>query len=379
MKDHLGRLFRQQGTIETYNGVNGPDGQPVGGLIFKDHHPRPLPVGNAGHGWTVHLREVGFGVGSWGIKVVLPPHKPTIALVGASHFDRICKLDLALFDPSNEGLDNNTHPHYTLWLSTAFVIIKGDYTSVNAMKCEIFAFFFTVMKSKFTGAVSPSDHLRFVLTPFSWDILYVPIERQVWNMIEMSEFLTELAHNTEFLQVSHAYTEVPLLPNHQDFSMRTNVCVREINSLINSSHVPIRIWARRMVPVTSDRATQRVTVAGFRGLSLVKEADRTHLATSGYYEWAEEIWDRAAREITPANDEAWRDFEPMNLLIVPNLGQNSSFFTELVKAGANARADRTSCTAAARLSVLQSVRVDMRSLDGAYRGRAPLIRRNSPV
>ena len=170
-----------------------------------------------------------------------------------------------------------------------------------------------------------------------------------------------------------------MLPSHQDFSMRTNVCVREINSLINSSHVPIRIWARRMVPVTSDRVTQRVTVAGFRGISLVKEADRTQLATSGYYEWSEEIWDRAVREITPSNNDAWRDFEPMNLLIVPNLGPNTSFFTEAVKAGAKARTDRTSCTAAARLSVLQSVRVDMRSLDGAYRGRAPLIRRNSSV
>jgi len=379
MGDHVRRLFVRHGAIEDYNGVNGPDGQPVKGLVFKDHHPRPLPVGNAGHGWTVHHRDVGFGVGSWGIKVVLPPHKPTIALVGASHFDRICKLDLALFDERTDGLDNNTHPHYILWLSTAFVIIRGDYPSVSAVKCEIFAFFFTVMKSKFTGAISPADHLRFILTPFSWDILYVPIERQVWNMVEMSEFLTDLAQNTEFMQISHAYTEVPLLPNHQDFSIRTNVCVREINSLVNFSHVPIRIWTRRMVPSTSERADQKVTVAGFRGLSLVKEADRTHLAKSGYYEWAEEIWDRAVREIPPANNDAWRDFEPTNLLIVPHLGPNMSFFTELVKAGVAARADRTCCTSATRLSVLQSVRVDMRSLNGAYRGRIPLTRRNCPA
>jgi hypothetical protein len=379
MVDHVSRMFVKHGAIEMTNGVNGPDGQPVGGLIFKNHSPRPLPVGNAGNGWTVHLREVGFGVGSWEIRIILPPCKPTIALVGASHVDRIGKLDLSLFDQREGGPENNTHPHYLLWRATAFIVIRGDFISVNSMKSEIFAFFFTALKAKYTGAISPADHLRFILSPFSWDILYVPIERQVWNMIEMSEFLTEIALNSEFMQISHAYTEVPLLHNHQDFSIRTNVCVREINAMINPSHIPIRIWMRRMVPSTSDRATHRVTVAGLRGLSLVKEADRTHLSASGYYEWAEEIWDRAALEVEPADNAAWRDFEPMNILIVPNLGPNMSFFTELVKARNAARADRTCCTAAARLSVLQSVRVDMRSLNGAYRGRAPLIRRNSPA
>lgn len=41
----------------------GPEGAilPVMKLVFKDHDPRLLPLGNAGHGWTVHRQVVGVG------------------------------------------------------------------------------------------------------------------------------------------------------------------------------------------------------------------------------------------------------------------------------------------------------------------------------
>jgi hypothetical protein len=36
-----------------------------------------------------------------------------------------------------------THPHFLLWFSTAYLVTNGDYESFNAVKGEIFAFFFT--------------------------------------------------------------------------------------------------------------------------------------------------------------------------------------------------------------------------------------------
>ena len=271
----------------------GPEGAilPVIKLVFKDHDPRPLPLGNAGHGWTVHRQVVGVGNSSWELKVVLPPSRPSVTIVGASHCDRLSKLDLFLFDEQENMPAITTHPHFLLWSSTAYLVTKGDYESFNSVKGEIFAFFFDSVRSKYQGRIHPNDHLRFVLMPFSWDILYVPIEQQVWNLIKTSKFLFELGTSTDYCQVSHCYSEVPLLHNEQDYCVRTNVCVREINNLINPTHVPIRIWSLRMVPNASDLAFRKVNVAGMRGLSLVKEADRTHLNQSGYYAWSCEIWD----------------------------------------------------------------------------------------
>jgi len=354
----------------------GPTGvyQPITNLIFKAHNPRPLPIGNAGGGWSVSRRMVGIGNNSWELKVVLPPFKPTVCIVGASHVDRMSKLDLSLFDEHDDMPDNDTHPHYLLWSSTAFVIVKGDSYSFNQVKSEIFAFFFDRIKHKFVGRIHPNDHLRFVLLPFSWDILYVPIEGQVWNLIKMSKFLTELRFSTDYVQISHVFTEIPLLHTEQDYCIRSNVCVREVNNLINPNHAPIRIWNLRMVPNNSDMAFKKVTVAGIRGMSLVKEFDRNHLNQSGYFAWCMEIWDRAILETVPTQQEAWRDFDPMNLLVVPNLGLGQFYFEELVKADSSARKDRTDIDAAARLSFLQSIRVDMRLLNNSYGQRAPRIR-----
>ena len=129
-----------------------------------------------------------------------------------------------------------------------------------------------------------------------------------------------------------------------------------------------------MVPNNSDIAFKKVTVAGITGMSLVKEFDRNHLNQSGYFAWCMEIWDRAILESTPTDHEAWRDFDPMNLLVIPNLGLGQSYFEELVKADTLARRDRTDIGAAARLSFLQAIRVDMRLLNNSYGQRAPRIR-----
>jgi len=358
----------------------GPEGAilPVVKMVFKEHDPRPLPLGNAGHGWSVHRQVVGVGNSSWEVKVVLPPSKPSVCIVGASHCDRMSKLDLSLFDEQENIPAITTHPHYLLWSSTAYLVTQGDFESVNADKGEIFAFFFASVKSKYQGRIHPNDHLRLVLLPFSWDILYVPIELQVWNLIRMSKFLTELGVGTDYCQVSHMYSEIPLLHNEQDYCVRTNICVREINNLINPAHVPVRIWSLRMVPNASDLAYRKVTVAGIRGMSLVKEIttgpDRTHLIQSGYYAWSCEIWDRAVFELNPPQLDAWRDFDPMNLLVVPHLALTESFFDELVKADVKARADRTDLAAASRLSYMRSVRVDMRRLNDSYGYRAPRVR-----
>ena len=71
---------------------------------------------------------------------------------------------------------------------------------------------------------------------------------------------------------------------------------------------------------------------------------------------------------------AWRDFDPMNLLIVPNLGMATSYFDELVKADVKARMDRTDNVAASRLNLMQSIRVDLTRLDNAYQWRVPRVR-----
>ena len=85
-----------------------------------------------------------------------------------------------------------TPAHYLLWSATAFVIVKGDFDSFNAVKSEVFAFFFDRIKDKFVGRIHPNDHLGFVLLPFSWVILYIPIEGQVWNLIKVSELAMNL-------------------------------------------------------------------------------------------------------------------------------------------------------------------------------------------
>ena len=72
---------------------------------------------------------------------------------------------------------------------------------------------------------------------------------------------------------------------------------------------------------------RKITITGWnRGLHLVKESDRTHLTQSGYFEWICEVWNRAIMGSNPAElaQLTWRDFDPMNLLIVPNLGMATS-------------------------------------------------------
>jgi hypothetical protein len=346
-------------------------------LVYKHHDGRSLPLGNAGDGWSVSKLVVGMGNMSWELKVVLPPNKPIVCLIGASHVDRMCQLNLNLLDQMEDSPPNSTHPHHLLWSSTAFVVTKGDFDSFNTAKGEIFAFFFSKVKEKFVGKINPTDHLRMVLSPFTWDILALPVERQVWNLVETSRFLTEIKRGTDYMQISHVYSEVPLLHNDQDYSVRTNIVVREVNNLINSTHVPIRIWYLRMAPLTCERAKVRITIAGWnRRLKLVTEADRTHLAQSGYFEWICEVWNRAILELNPPelSQLAWRDFDPVNLFVMPNLGPYTSFFDELVNADVKAREDRTDILAASRLSLMQSIRVDLTRLDRAYRPRAPRIR-----
>ena len=122
---------------------------------------------------------------------------------------------------------------------------------------------------------------------------------------------------------------------------------------------------------------RKITITGWnRGLHLVKESDRTHLTQSGYFEWICEVWNRAIMGSNPAElaQLTWRDFDPMNLLIVPNLGTASSYFGELVKADVKARMDQTDIVAASRLNLMQSIRVDLTRLDNAYQWRVPRVR-----
>jgi len=362
------RMFDTDGVIKV-----------VKDLVYKPHGDikggRALPIGNAGSGWTVESLVVGLGNRSWNLKIVLPPLKPVACLVGASHVDRMSKLDFDVFDEV-EGNPKTTHPHYLLWTSTAFIVTNGHFEPFNSVKTEIFAFFFSKVKAKYIGKIAPSDHLRFVLMPFTWDILSVPVEKQTWNLIKISRFLTEIKRSTDYMQISHVYSEVPLLHNDQDYCIRTNIVVREVNYLINSSHVPVRIWYLRMAPSNCARAERKVTITGWnRGLHLVKELDRTHLTQHGYFEWICEVWNRAILESNPPElaQLTWRDFDPMNLLIVPNLGTATSYFDELVKADVKARLDRTDITAASRLSLMQSLRVDLTRLDRAYHWRVPRV------
>ena len=61
-------------------------------------------------------------------------------------------------------------------------------------------------------------------------------------------------------------------------------------------------------------------------------------------------------------------------IFVPNLGAASSYFNELVKADMKARLDRTDIIAASRLSLMQSIRVDLTRLDNAYQWRVPRVK-----
>ena len=78
-----------------------------------------------------------------------------VCVVGASHCDRLNQLDLSHFDQQENMLAITTHPHFLLWSSTAYLVTKGDYESFNAVKGEIFAFFFASLKAKYQGQVHP--------------------------------------------------------------------------------------------------------------------------------------------------------------------------------------------------------------------------------
>ena len=94
--------------------------------------------------------------------------------------------------------------------------------------------------------------------------------------------------------------------NKTSTSVLMSVLARSITSVTPTTCLSAS--GARMVPNASDLAFRKVNVAGMRGLSLVKETDRTHLNQNGYYAWCCDIWDRAIFKLNPP--QFWRDFDP---------------------------------------------------------------------
>ena len=315
--------------------------------------------------WFREVITVGDGENRFEVSIVLPPRVPTLIIIGASHARILSTVNLHNITPNSK----QEAKLIECWKTIVFVNIPGAYSEFKPYREEIMAFILSRVYGRFSNpSIQPTNHIMMAWMSFAWDVTKpgVPTASYTKNLLEHANYIHELAHKTTKVQLSMCYMELPLRPRMQFAFMKANCIIREINSIIDPTIAPARIWAKRMKRQHQGESTpviRKCVIPGKLDHVLAQEhGDGIHLLPEGYLKWMACIVNAVL--LGNLDHDAYQDFTAGNVVSIPQ--SEANFFKTLRQAKDLAEADPSDHQAAVELRRLNDYQVDCNRLDNRY-------------
>ena len=337
--------------------LHRPNGEPAERFI--------KPGERLGDGWFAEKLSIGCGKKKVDLTITMPPKKPLLIIIGASHASRMASLAI-MSDPHNL----KTQIGQYLWQRTAFVRTVATAAELLPIIKEILAKICRLLIEVHGNFVDLGTNI--VLIPMSWDSINMKIsmDKFAQNLLEMAHTVFSFITKTAWQQrwaLSFSFTELPLLHKHQVHLYRLNHVIRFVNELLSTNHPPIRPWlSLTELKPKNVETLKSVEVGILQNRYLPYEnRDGTHLSATGYSIWLQTIINGSIMAIVDQSTHPIEDdFEQVDTIHIDC--NHEAYFQTTATLKRAIENDLLNVTLIAKLRQLERPRIDCSRLIMEY-------------
>lgn len=324
---------------------------------------KPTENYKIGHFYSKKI-EFGKEDSRMAINIVLPPNKPICIVIGASHARKMSEIDFSAAAP-NPQIDQEKLAR-GLWTCTSFVECRGDAKNTLPHLNFIISFILDAImeRNEMNGRGS-----TVIFLPFSWDAAEgVPLNDYAASLVNAAQIFYEAfstIRKSKNWILDLQFSELPLSTRNQTRMFKINHIIRDVNSLINIDHAPIRSWFRTLRKLEDkETSNKRCTAPNFKGYELsYEDADKKHLRNSGYILWLAEMYDSGVLRMTDLSSED--DFNMTAVVHIP--GEKSTYLARTHQARIRALSDPSNFKFANMLRILSTPNITADLLNQTYK------------
>ena len=337
--------------------LHRPNGEPA------ERHIKPGE--RLGDGWFAEKLSIGCGKKKVDITITMPPNKPLLIVVGASHASRMANLAI-MSDP----LDLKTQNGQYLWQRTVFVRTVASAVDLLPIIKEVLAKVCRLLIEVHGNFVNLGTNI--VLIPMSWDAINTKInmDKFAQNLLDMANTVFSFITKTAWQQrwtLSFSFTELPLLHKYQAHLYRLNHVIRFVNELLSRNHPPIRPWlSLTEVKPKNVETLKSVEVGILQNRYLPHEnRDGTHLSATGYTIWLQTIINGSIMTIVDQSEHPIEDdFEQVDTIHINCI--HAAYFQTTATLKRAIENDLLNVSLIAKLRQLERPRIDCSRLAIEY-------------
>ena len=337
--------------------LHRPNGEPA------ERHIKPGE--RLGDGWFAEKLSIGCGKKKVDITITMPPNKPLLIVVGASHASRMANLAI-MSDP----LDLKTQNGQYLWQRTVFVRTVASAVDLLPIIKEVLAKVCRLLIEVHGNFVNLGTNI--VLIPMSWDAINTKInmDKFAQNLLDMANTVFSFITKTAWQQrwtLSFSFTELPLLHKYQAHLYRLNHVIRFVNELLSRNHPPIRPWlSLTEVKPKNVETLKSVEVGILQNRYLPHEnRDGTHLSATGYTIWLQTIINGSIMAIVDQSEHPIEDdFEQVDTIHINCI--HAAYFQTTATLKRAIENDLLNVSLIAKLRQLERPRIDCSRLAIEY-------------
>ena len=318
------------------------------------------------NGWFCQKLKVGREGNRIDVSITLPPHRPTLMILGASHCGRMTNIHVPT---ATDGDTTKNNGHY-LWTRTAFIRTVASASALTPNLRELLSKVCSLCIEIYgnfchTGTV-------IVVLPLSWDAVNLKISMNdyVTSLLELAHILYQFVSTVSWQQrwaLCTQFSEMPIFHKNQLRCHKVNSVVRSLNELLNPNHPPIRPWVSLSVPRGRNVECSRpLFIETLNDRHLPYETmDGKHLSNFGYLLWLQAIINGAVLAIVDQSvlkvEDDFRKIEVINIDVDRRLYFQTTAVTQ--RAVEN---DLLDSNLLVRLRELRHPVVDCSALETAY-------------
>ena len=327
---------------------------------------RNLKANDRMNGWFCTKFKVGQGKSKVDVTVTLPPHRPVLLILGASHCSRMANIHV----PTTANNDHSKDAGHYLWLRTGFVRTVASAGDLLPIFQELMSKVCSLCIETYGNFCDTGTAV--ILVPLSWDAVNIKINLDDYtaSLLELSHILYQFVTTVSWQQrwaLCAQFTELPIFHRFQLRCHKVNHIVRNINELLNPNHPPIRPWISLSAPRAKNvECTRPLYIETLKDRHLPYETmDGKHLSSNGYIKWLEVILNGAVLALV--DQSLYKVVDDFDKIETVNVDVDRSiYFLTTASTQKAIESDLLDTNLIVRLRELRHPRIDCSALETAY-------------
>ena len=348
-------ILRERSRIATV--LNCPNNEPA---------ERNIRENDRINGWFCLKLKVGQEGNRIDVTITLPPQRPVLMILGASHCGRMANIHVPT---AMDGDTTKNNGHY-LWSRTAFIRTVASAPALIPNLRELLSKVCSLCIEIYGNFCNEGTVI--VMLPLSWDAVNLKISMNdyVKSLLELAHILYQFVSTVAWQQrwsLCAQFSEMPIFYRNQLRCHKVNSVVRMLNELLNPNHPPIRPWVSLSVPRARNVECSRplhIETLSDRHLPY-ETMDGKHLSSFGYLIWLQVLINGAVLAVVDQSalkvEDDFRKIEVINIDVDRRLYFQTTAVTQ--RAVEN---DLLDSHLLVRLRELRHPVVDCSALESAY-------------